>query len=231
MPPLLIEQPDKDSIDKYVTTRQAARLLDISLRTAQVWVEQGILEAWKTDGGHRRISRESVNRLIASKSQGAIKARRTESSEVKAVNALLRVLVVEDDASILRLYRMKIETWPIPVELSAAKNAYEALVLLGSRGPHLLISDLRMPGLDGFQLLRAICAMDELAELEIAVVSGVDNHEIQQQGGLPQRVRLFQKPVPFDALETLAREIALRRGILKPGESVTQPVTSDKAGG
>lgn len=229
MPPSLIVHPDKDAFEKYVTTRQAARLLDISLRTAQVWVEQGILEAWKTDGGHRRISKESVNRLIASKSKGALK--KTNRTEIKEIKSLLRVLVVEDDASILRLYRMKIENWSIPVELSTAKNAYEALVLVGSRGPHLLISDLRMPGLDGFQLLRAICTMDELAELEIAVVSGIDNFEIQQQGGLPQRVRIFPKPVPFDALETLAREIALRRGILKPGESVTQPVTSDKAGG
>jgi excisionase family DNA binding protein len=226
MPPSLIEHPDKDSIDKYVTTRQAARMLDISLRTAQVWVERGLLEAWKTEGGHRRILRDSVDRLTASKSAGATKGRRNEAKEV---NALLRVLVVEDDASILRLYRMKIEAWSIPVELSAAKNAFEALVLLGARGPHLLISDLRMPGLDGFQLLRAICGMDELAELEIAVVSGIDAYEIQQQGGLPERVNFFPKPVPFDALETLAREIALRRGILKPGESVIQPAAGDRA--
>ena len=49
----------------YLTTRNAAKLLGISVRTAQQWVERGKLEGWKTDGGHRRISHTSV--LVALK--------------------------------------------------------------------------------------------------------------------------------------------------------------------
>ena len=44
----------------YCTTREAAELLGVSLTTAQLWVESGLLEAWKTEGGHRRIHRTSV---------------------------------------------------------------------------------------------------------------------------------------------------------------------------
>ena len=50
----------------FCTTREAAQMLGVSLRTAQLWAESGLLEAWKTDGGHRRISRHSVERLLAS---------------------------------------------------------------------------------------------------------------------------------------------------------------------
>ena len=46
------------------STRDAARLLGISVRTAQLWVEEGRLRAWKTPGGHRRILVESVDRLL-----------------------------------------------------------------------------------------------------------------------------------------------------------------------
>ena len=48
----------------YCTTREAAKILGTSLRTIQLWVESGILQAWKTPGGHRRVTRESMQQLF-----------------------------------------------------------------------------------------------------------------------------------------------------------------------
>jgi len=45
------------------TTAEAARSLGVSLRTVQLWVDSGALQAWKTVGGHRRIPLESLERL------------------------------------------------------------------------------------------------------------------------------------------------------------------------
>lgn len=47
-----------------LTTSQAARLLGISVRTAQLWIEGGSLRSWKTPGGHRRVYRSDVMALI-----------------------------------------------------------------------------------------------------------------------------------------------------------------------
>ena len=52
--------PDEDSL----TTRQADLSLGVSVRTVQLWVERGSLSAWKTPGGHRRVSRESVEQML-----------------------------------------------------------------------------------------------------------------------------------------------------------------------
>ncbi|MBY0521377.1 MAG: helix-turn-helix domain-containing protein, partial [Sphingomonas sp.] len=41
----------------YCTTRDAAKILGVSVRSVQVWVEKGLLRAWKTEGGHRRVDR------------------------------------------------------------------------------------------------------------------------------------------------------------------------------
>jgi excisionase family DNA binding protein len=49
----------------FCTTREAAKLLGVSLRTAQLWSESGLLEAWKTAGGHRRITRDSIECLLS----------------------------------------------------------------------------------------------------------------------------------------------------------------------
>ncbi len=46
--------------DNILTTSQAARLLGISVRTAQVLIEAGSLKSWKTPGGHRRVYRDDV---------------------------------------------------------------------------------------------------------------------------------------------------------------------------
>ena len=55
-----------------LTTRQAATLLNVSVRTVQLWVERGVLQAWKTAGGHRRISVSSIQQLLDEKMEKQI---------------------------------------------------------------------------------------------------------------------------------------------------------------
>ena len=50
----------------YCTTAEAARSLGVSIRTIQIWVDGGVLTAWKTVGGHRRILLDSVERFRVS---------------------------------------------------------------------------------------------------------------------------------------------------------------------
>ncbi|WP_031294974.1 excisionase family DNA-binding protein [Sphingobium ummariense] len=51
--------------DDILTTTQAARLLGVSVRTAQLLIEGGSLPSWKTPGGHRRVYRRDVEAIIA----------------------------------------------------------------------------------------------------------------------------------------------------------------------
>ena len=57
--------PSSDvSDDPILTTREAARLLGIAVSTAQQWIENGLLPAWKTPGGHRRVRLSAVSALL-----------------------------------------------------------------------------------------------------------------------------------------------------------------------
>jgi len=56
--------PTDDPGDPILTTRQAAQLLGIAVSTAQLWIENGVLPAWKTPGGHRRIRLSDVSGLL-----------------------------------------------------------------------------------------------------------------------------------------------------------------------
>jgi excisionase family DNA binding protein len=57
--------PSSDaSDDPILTTREAAGLLGIAVSTAQQWIENGLLPAWKTPGGHRRVRLSAVSALL-----------------------------------------------------------------------------------------------------------------------------------------------------------------------
>lgn len=49
-----------------MTTQDVAKKLGCSIRSVQLWMEQGLLDGWKTPGGHRRISKASFDRFVAS---------------------------------------------------------------------------------------------------------------------------------------------------------------------
>jgi excisionase family DNA binding protein len=185
--------------------------LGVSVSTAQLWVESGLLEAWKTEGGHRRISRESVRRLLANP--------HTHSAVVghgigRAVGAeSLQVLVVEDDVVLRRLYEVRLPTWRCRPTVRVAPNGFDALVRIGIARPDLLITDLRMPHMDGFEMLRSLAKVPECAAMKIVVVTGLDQPEIDAAGGLPEGVVVYPKPAPFPALEAVAEAILAARGM------------------
>lgn len=195
-----VNLPCKDNV---CTTREAAQLLGVSLRTAQLWSESGLLEAWKTEGGHRRISLVSIQRVLAEKHPPGLRDRESVGQ--------LKVLVVEDDNVLLKLYKMRLTSWGLPIEVITAPNGYEALVLIGRELPDLMITDLNMDGLDGFQMVRTLNSSPFKEGMEIVVVSGLDATAIEARGGLPTGIPLYPKPVPFDALRILCQKLLDRR--------------------
>jgi excisionase family DNA binding protein len=189
----------------FCTTREAAQILGVSLRTAQLWSESGLLEAWKTEGGHRRISRESVQRLLA---DPVVQESSAHPHEEAPGQHQFSVLVAEDEAALRMLYQFNLGTWGLKPRVSMAGDGYEALMRIGLDRPDLLITDLRMPGMDGFRMLRAIRNQPELVGMAIVVVTGLEPAEIEEQGGLPADIQVLPKPIPFKELEAIASQVA-----------------------
>lgn len=186
------------SKSNYLTTSEAAALLGVSVPTAQQWVERGLLQCWKTEGGHRRILRASVLEVLGSQRQKAALAQ---------APYVLPVLIVEDDIHLIRLYRQHLSSWPFGTAVSVAPNGYEALVLVGEVRPRLMVCDLRLPGVNGFNVVRGLCEIDRFKDMGIVVISGLPTPEIDAHGGLPERVVVMGKPVDFSRLQTIAARL------------------------
>lgn len=198
--------------DDVLSTRDAAERLGVALRTVQLWVESGVLPAWKTAGGHRRISRAAVEKLIEERRQallgGRVDSRLGEIGPPAptGTSSRLRILVVEDEAELLDLFTMVIKGWQLPLDLTVAANGFDALLRMGQHCPDVLITDLRMPGMDGFGMIEALRRAGSAFDgLTVCVVTVLSDEEIRSRGGLPPGVRVFRKPVPFDALEEVVR--------------------------
>ena len=182
--------------ENYYTTRDAANLLGVSVRTVQQLVDKGDLASWKTTGGHRRVMRNSVLRMV--KEDQRIVADSIEKASVP-------VLIIEDDEALLKLYRMQLSNWSFNVTIYTAPNGFEGLVMLGEVAPRLLICDLRLPGVNGFQIVRTLSTMQKFEKLAIVVVSGMAPEEITAYGGVPPGVELMSKPIDFKRLSEIAK--------------------------
>ncbi|MBP6188526.1 MAG: excisionase family DNA-binding protein [Azonexus sp.] len=177
---------------EYLSTRQAAIRLGVSLGTVQNMVESGALEAWKTAGGHRRIPVASVETLLA--------RRRSLTPSAQEYGGQIDILVAEDDLTLQMLYQMTVDSWNLPVKLRIVANGFDGLLQVGQRVPDILIADLMMPGIDGFEMIRRLRANTDLARMDIIVVSDIDRDEILARG-LPADITIFGKPIPFHEIK------------------------------
>ncbi len=182
-----LNKPALKALD-LMTTSDVAKELGVTIRSVQLWVEQGALEGWKTPGGHRRITRASFERFKSG-------ARNEQPSNSEAV---LKVVIVEDNKEMQSLYDLTINNWGMPIELKFISNGLDGMLYISQNIPDLLITDLIMPEMDGYAMLQSLRKSSAFSRMAIIVVTGVPSYEIANKGGLPKAVRLYGKaPVPF----------------------------------
>ena len=187
------------SDNDFLSTREAATALGLSLGTVQKMVETGALEAWKTEGGHRRIPSAAVHSYLAQR-QGS-------KPSVKTMD----VLVAEDSPTFQALYKSAFEKWDFPLTFRFVDNGFDGLLQVGTHPPDVLITDLMMPGMDGFEMIRRLRNNKGLAGMDIVVVSALEAHQIADQGGLPADIMVYQKPIPLAEIKGYLRAIYQQR--------------------
>jgi excisionase family DNA binding protein len=186
----LMSAPPED----YVSTTEAAEQLGVAVRTVQLWVERGVLSAWKTPGGHRRIDAASLRRLLGERE--------------RATAGSGRILIVEDQPEQAEVLRLYVQNAVPGVEVQIARNGVAAMLAIGREPPSLLLLDLLMPEMDGFEVLRELASDSRLRQMRIVVVTALAPDEIAAHGGIPEEVAgVLAKPVDFDALRELVQQV------------------------
>jgi len=124
------------------------------------------------------------------------------------------LLIVDDDERIRRVLTRQLAKEPFHVV--TASSAEEALEVLKSPhpGPALIITDVRMPGLNGLEFLREIRALS--ADVPVMIVTGFADLEVEEAASLDPQVILLEKP--FTRSRLLKRLNALLTDTTSPRE-------------
>ncbi len=178
----------------YYSTCEAAKLLNVAVSTIQLWTDNGLLRAWTTVGGHRRIDKNAVVKMLSE--QQTISGKKQHETKIS-------IVVVEDNEQEQMLYEQQFENWQLNANVYISKDSYAGLINIGKILPNIIITDLMMPNMNGFEMIKAIKENSDLQGCMIIVVSALTKDEIKIRGGLPSDVLVFSKPMPFNELKTL----------------------------
>ncbi|MBI1907248.1 MAG: response regulator [Rhodocyclales bacterium] len=179
-----------------LTSREAARRCGVSFRTVIRWAERGELQAYRLPGrGDYRVPIEELRRFMR---EHGIPEPDESADHAK------RVLVVDDEPAMAQAIRRVFDR--AGFETAIASDGFLAGSLLHTFKPHLITLDIRMPGIDGFGVLRFLRETHLSTPLKVLVVSGESEARLAQAVTLGANGALG-KPFDNQALLATAREL------------------------
>jgi DNA-binding NtrC family response regulator len=123
-----------------------------------------------------------------------------------------KILIVDDEPDMLKLLSMTIQR-KTPYQVSVTNNPLEALELAKKGGFDLVITDLKMPGLDGIELLRAVKSLNPDTPVIMMTAYGTveSASEAMEKGGFDFITKPFRIEHILFAIERAMKWIKLQQ--------------------
>ncbi|MBI3729908.1 MAG: response regulator [Burkholderiales bacterium] len=181
-----------------LSTGEAARICGVNFRTISRWIERGLLPAYKLPGrGDRRILREELTRFM----------RENGIPDCLTANMLpRRVLIADDEPAMASAIERVLRN--ADFETAIANNGFEAGAMLPIFKPGILTLDLRMPGVDGLDVLRYIQKEQFPALFKTLVISADTEIRLAEALALGAH-RVVRKPFINDQLVNVIEKMLL----------------------
>jgi excisionase family DNA binding protein len=179
------------------STSEVAKYCHVTADTIRKWAEAGRIHVFKTPGGHRRIRRDDLVRFLREN-----KIPIHEDLD----NAGIRVLVVDDEKAVVSVIRRFLERSQTPFQIEVALDGFEAGHQIATFRPNVIFLDLRLPGMDGFEVCRRIKVDPDTSASHIIAMTGYYEGDVAQRIVEMGASLLMQKPfTPDDLRRALAK--------------------------
>ena len=143
---------------EWLTLGHAAKYLGVAQSTIRKWSDLGRLPAFYTPGGHRRYRRSDLDAFLERSGPGG---RQKEGP---------LVLIVDDDSGLRAFVRASLELEGYSVR--EASSADEGLAVLEEQPPDLILLDVMMPQVDGWEMLRRMQERHGVGTIPVVMFSG-----------------------------------------------------------
>jgi excisionase family DNA binding protein len=143
---------------EWLTLGQAAKYLGVAQSTIRKWSDNGRVPAFYTPGRHRRYRRADLDRFLES------------STPAAGGGGGPVVLIVDDDERLREYVRVNLEMEGYTVR--EAGNAEDGLRVLEESTPDLVLLDVMMPQVDGWEMLRRVQERHGVGAIPVVMFSG-----------------------------------------------------------
>ena len=181
-----------DETREWLTLGQAAAFLGAAQSTLRKWADAGRLPTFYTPGGHRRFRRDDLDAFLAGSRPAPA-----------AAGERRRVLVVDDDAALREYVRANLEQEGYDVR--EADSAKEGLAALEEELPDVILLDVRMPEVDGWNMLRRVRERHGVEAIPVIMYSG--ELEMAEEAGERGAQAFLGKPFDPARLLEAARQV------------------------
>jgi len=182
-------------MDPYLSIPFAAKKLSVSRQTLWRWVKEGKIKAIRLPSGRFRISSKDLTEFLE---EHGIK----DAEEPDHNN---RILIVDDDLQIQKLLKKIIVSKGYNV--ATASDGFEAGIKVMKFKPNLVILDLMIPKVDGFEVCKQIKENPDTAYIKIMILTGYPAKENKEKSFNAGADAFLAKPVHkndfIEEIETL----------------------------
>jgi excisionase family DNA binding protein len=173
--------------DQLLTSSEVGELLQVNPSSVKKWVDDGLLLAFRTPGGHRRIRAVDLVSFLVRHDMPIPAALQDAAKK--------RLLIVDDETDQLKALARSLKRFADRVEVTTTSNGIDALVLVGSFHPHAVLLDVYMPGIDGLEVCRRLKKNAATKDVSVYVVSGNFTSSLEQKALEAGAVQCLSKPV------------------------------------
>jgi len=176
---------------KFLSPSDAAKMLMISPITLRQWAQRGLLPAFTTLGGHRRFKLEDIEAFL----------NKNNTYKPRSKDDLLRILIIDDDENILHLLEHVFDDIPArKISVETATNGFDGGAKLYTFKPDFLLLDLKMKGMNGFDVCKHVKSNEATSNIRILTMTGFANRENTDRIIALGAEICFSKPLDIDAL-------------------------------
>lgn len=187
------------SSSQPLTTGQVAKYCRVSSVAVWKWIKQGKLRAYRLPGGHYRVERGALKEFLRAHNMPI-------DPEFFAVSKQ-RILVVDDEPTAVDVVVRALQRLGDEVEIATACDGFEAGLQLATFKPDLLVLDLMMPHINGFEVCRTVRQNAATAHIKILIITAYGVHENIERALRFGANDFIHKPLDMEQLLAKAREL------------------------